>query len=329
MTWELPNHDRIADVAAMSDPVLRNVWITYTYHRLDHALAGPLGGDDLSWCAFGTWASKTAGRFIRGEFVRDPLDLLSTGARAFGYASLGLDTDIRHCVATGNRLVFAELAPLFRELVELFTHPAAERSERAQQFLARLKPGATEGGGQDPLRRAFEAYLAAADAPDTAARARLIFLANALVGRHEQTRLQPAIAAALDAPLAAMPDTGPFDVAGEFRTTLTRWLMTIDLPTGSYQLGADVPRLPDGRMFPEPLEKLDDAELLALLREIDRTPDSTRGSAATDWTSLADRMNYIVDLFRSRQRDFTLRCAPFERDQVEALHAGVLPRGRL
>jgi hypothetical protein len=329
MTWELPNHDRIAAVATMTDPVVRNVWITYTYHRLDHALAGPLGGEDVSWCAFGTWASKTAGRFIRGEFVRDPLDLMSTGARAIGYASLGLDDDIRRCVATGNQLVFTELAPLFRDLVELFAHPAAERPERTEEFLSRLKPGATLDGGQGPLRRAFEAYLAAADAPSTAARARLIFLANALVGRHEQTRLQPAIAAALAAPLAAMPDTGPFDVAGEFRATLTRWLMTIDLPTGSYLLGADVPPLPDGRMFPEPLETITDPELRALMRELDRTPDSTRGSAAADWTSLADRMNYIVDLFRSRQRDFSLRRAPFERDQVDDLHAGELPRGRL
>jgi hypothetical protein len=40
-------------------------------------------------------------------------------------------------------------------------------------------------------------------------------------------------------------------------------------------------------------------------------------------------MNYIVDLFRSRQRDTTLRAAPFAADQVDDLHIGVLPRAPL
>lgn len=31
----------------------------------------------------------------------------------------------------------------------------------------------------------------------------------------------------------------------------------------------------------------------------------------------------------SRQRDVSLRSAPFEPDQIDALYAGALPRGRL
>jgi hypothetical protein len=61
----------------------------------------------------------------------------------------------------------------------------------------------------------------------------------------------------------------------------------------------------------------------------DRTPDNLTGSAARDWTKLADRMNFIVDLFRSRQSDAGLFAPPFSLGQREIIAAGQVPPGPL
>jgi hypothetical protein len=66
-----------------------------------------------------------------------------------------------------------------------------------------------------------------------------------------------------------------------------------------------------------------------VLEAIDRTPDTTAGSAAEDWAALAERMNFIVDLFRSRQRDASLRRPPFRPDQIAAMRQGARPAGPL
>jgi hypothetical protein len=50
---------------------------------------------------------------------------------------------------------------------------------------------------------------------------------------------------------------------------------------------------------------------------------------ARDWRRLEDRMTYIVNLFRGRQRSRDLFSPPYDRHQVEALRAGVVPTGRL
>src|ERR1700722_13705117 len=57
----------VADIAAMSDPVLRNLWITQRYHELSVGLRDAGFGEDATWCGFAVWASKTAGSTIRGD----------------------------------------------------------------------------------------------------------------------------------------------------------------------------------------------------------------------------------------------------------------------
>ncbi|MDC0719064.1 hypothetical protein [Nannocystis bainbridge] len=327
-----PDAAMIAETCAMADPAQRNLWITYVYHRLEVALAGHLGGEDVSWCAYGTWASKSAGRFIRGEAVAEALRLARLGG-----AVSRVDAEVRERIGRGNLLVFAELAPLFRALVEVLARPVGQRRAAAAVAFAGLTEGATREGGQTLLRRAFAAYVTAAETGEAKARAEQILLANTLVGYHEQIRLQPAIAGALSAPLALLvtADAAPLRRAlgerlGEVaRSLLTRWMMTIELPEGALALGRDVPATRDGRMFPAALTQITDPELRAVLEEVDRTPDTTQGSAAADWAALADRMNFIVDLFRSRQRDSSLRRSPFRADQVAAMQLGLRPLGPL
>ena len=58
--------DTVGEIAAMADPVLRNLCITQRYHEFAVALRDDGCGDDATWCAFAVWASKTAGATIRG-----------------------------------------------------------------------------------------------------------------------------------------------------------------------------------------------------------------------------------------------------------------------
>src|SRR5262249_28351382 len=54
-------------ISAMIDPVRRNLKITQAYHDLQIALTRLFGEKNVTWTAYATWASKTAGSFIRGE----------------------------------------------------------------------------------------------------------------------------------------------------------------------------------------------------------------------------------------------------------------------
>jgi hypothetical protein len=321
----IPTQDEIASIIAMRDPGKRNFKITQTYHELTLALADLIGSRNVSWCAYATWASLSAGRFIR---VRGELRRTGPFARPFARVAARL----RSSMAEGNLIVFEEMAPIYARLVELLSASASPARDLLEAHLDRFAPGPVEEGGQDMLRRAFAHYYEAAFLPEGQCKAELIFLANALVGYHEQTRLQSAIAGALGAPLAL---SGSYDREGRdplaaamaerieraVRAFGTRWVMSLNLPRVTMSVGKDVPPLSGGRMFPEELRTLDNPELRALLYQLDRTPNTTCGSAAADWADLPDRMNFVVDLFRSRQQDPSLYRAPFTAAQAAAIRA--------
>jgi hypothetical protein len=87
--------------------------------------------------------------------------------------------------------------------------------------------------------------------------------------------------------------------------------------------------LPNGDLYPPDLQTIVQPEANALIAELDYTPHTPRGSGARDWTRLSDRMNYVVDFFRSRQQEITLRDDPFTPEQVQLIRAGRLPGGPL
>ena len=53
-------------IAAIRNPVIRNLEITHAYSLLAAAVAAR-SGQGANWCTFATWASRQAGRTIRGE----------------------------------------------------------------------------------------------------------------------------------------------------------------------------------------------------------------------------------------------------------------------
>jgi hypothetical protein len=364
--WPAPTVDEIAMISAMSDASLRNLKITQAYHDLKVALARIFGSENVTWCAYATWASKTAGRFIRGEevpsIVRGYLERTGPASQYTFKLELGdtrihahLDDDkiigfvesiltgVQSNVAQGNLLVFQELAPPYARMLE--------------EFAKHFTPGPVESGGQDLLIESFGHYYRAYFERDPKKRAEYLFLANSLAGYHEQIRLQEPIAQSLNAPLQTVVMTLlhaqatadlPHEMHGvirefiekamrpiaskleaEWREFSTRFLMKLMLPEVTLDLGVDVPFIGEGRSFPEVLATVENARLLELLAKLDRTPNSLTGSAARDWASLDDRMNYVVDFFRSRQQDPTLYLAPFTADQVESIRRDTFPPGPL
>ena len=378
-------------IVSVSDPVLRNLQITQRYHDLSAALGEVIGQEDVNWSTFATWASKTAGESIRNEevpaFVRDLVGATETGtpgpfaairtaikgvfppANVIGSLLLGpvtsTLTDVSANIARGNLKVFAELAPQFARFVATFQSDvggaAPADSAKLDAYLAPFSPGPPESGGQELLVKAFTAYHSAIFERNPTKKARLIFLANCLIGLHEQTRLQPDIEAALDAPIGdvllshlhrSLKDSAPVSVhdsliAAVERPALavvpeletlweriaTRYLMRLALPGGQVlALGRDIPHRAAARDFlPEALKEITDpSDLVKLLDAYDRArADSGEGSASVDWAKLPDRMNFIVNLFRSAQQETTLFGPPFTPEQRAAFEAGTIPHGLL
>lgn len=381
-----PDLAEIERIQRLEDRVLRNLQITLAYARLSAALDRRLGSGDANWCTFATWASKRAGRTIRAEELRARLrrrfeldDDLSEALRRVNVALLrrklalllgpehllarllGLVEEVSRWIAEGNLKVFAELGPAFAALLALTEAGAPTDSERVESFLGRFRPGATEADGQELPRAAFGHYLAALAEPDPKRKAELILLANDQVGLHEQTRLQPNIAGALEAPIQRFAEWLRQDLRSRLPVWwLVRWqlgllgfrpeqllapvvavvtriwceevttlLMELPVPDQVLDLGWDLPPLPGEPMFPPSLRELEHPELLALLARVDRTVNTTSGSGARDWTSLPDRMHFITDLFRSRQRHRPLLEPPFSPEQCQAILEGRVPAGAL
>lgn len=227
-----PSVEDVEQVSRLSDPVLRNLWITNHYHRL--AVSFPSGaGGGANWCTFAVWASRQAGQTIRGEDVLDVIERRlgresrlinginrlwrgvfvyamehpeSKRARALRIVTAGPLSRASDAVARGNRKVYEEIAREFARFLPLCRNGVIAPNELAV-FLAGLRPGDAPEG-QDYLRRAFTHYAAALETADPVARAELVLLSNLMIGLHEQTRLQPEILEALEVPFATFDDVG-------------------------------------------------------------------------------------------------------------------------
>jgi hypothetical protein len=366
----------ITEIAALPDPVLRNLWITQCYHELAVQLRDAGLAEDATWCAFAVWASKTAGATIRGQELPERVqELLANDDQATGALSrfnhgLGswLERSIEHThllhiveevsaqvsasIAEGNRLVFAELAPLFSALLTDWTGGTdAARSNAASELAASIKLLHDQGVDTTNVSAAFAAYQQALG--DQGQRPTLVLAANILAVSHEQERLQPNIADALNAAISDVFDTVMqrdvtphlphadahrlFDrVAGDIGTALERvWqsaltelMLRLITPAQTFDLHRNVPPLPDG-LFPHELADLTGTAAEAPFRQWDRAHGTGDPTGADDWAVLPERMNYIATLFRSRQRHEVLFRPPFSETQLAALADGRLPEGPL
>jgi hypothetical protein len=384
-----PTVDDVDAIAAMDNPMLRNLQITQCYAELSTAMRARTG-TAADWCTFATWASRQAGSTIRGEDFLDALDRL-LGRKSWILAPLGSisrwllrkglfqpDTRLGHVVAEihtpfdaferaskevaiGNLKVFAEIGHQFARFIATVPVDAAEDSPEFLEFAAGLRPGPPPDG-QAYLRDAFAHYQHQRHESDAGARAAWILLANLKIGLHEQTRLQPQIASAVDAPIVTAEDLGArvLDVlipsskhwphiahdplarvigwiAGRIRresVAITREIVTQAL------MVLTVPIDPDGSYKALPLGDGLDAAVPPLLRvaypfldsfvkTYDPCPPGGTHCGARDWCDLGQRMHYIVHLFRAYAETRSLFVSPFTPEQVASFRAGILPDGEL
>jgi hypothetical protein len=307
--------DEALQIAAMTDPVIRNLRITECYSRL--AAAMPPGS--ANWCTFATWASRQAGRTIRGEDLLYRLQgelrreaellhpiqsfwrwLLRRGLLRentwFGRLHTPFDAFelASDAVARGNLKVFAEIGVVFATWLDDGVAPS-----------------------EPPLlSQAFARYAARRSDEQ-------IVLANLEIGLHEQTRLQPEIREALDAALAPTRHLLAWPLQRKLtqlsRKVITESLMVLTLPAVVLSLGRNL----------EAPGEVTDPELRELMGRYEPAPPAVDDCGAEDWSELDQRMHYIVHLFRAHHADGTLGTPPFTPVQVERILAGELPDGDL
>ncbi len=385
----VPTVIEVEAICATPDPVVRNLRITQVYSELSSALAARTGAG-ANWCTFATWASKQAGQTIRQEDLARRIEDDLGGSEAVGLTVMRIQHFLRaighaadghriaralreaasparklartsDAVARGNLKVFEEVGREFARFLAMLGAPGASAPEAIERFCEGLRPG-DPPEGQAGLRAAFAGYHRALTTTGAKPRAEGLFLANLRIGLHEQTRLQPEIREALEAPAVDPRELrerlleqllldapwltwarirlerwrGRLDLLDEacrrlaealreaVREAVTEKLTTLALPGETLRLGRDVPGA-----FSEDLRALADPDLVALLATIDPAPDTPVGSGAGDWSSLAERMHFIADLFRTRHGILTLLDPPFSPDQARAIKAGHRPAGRL
>ncbi len=383
-----PTLIEVEAIAARRDPVIRNLQITQCYHELSAAVAARVGLH-ANWCTFATWASKQAGQSIRREDLARTLDWLLNASTATTAAhevtisvqrlgTLRKPRQIREsvwdvvnpaaaidraseAVARGNQKVFAEIGREFARFCADCLSDVDFNADHLAQFVGELRPGEPPDG-QRYLQQAFARYYQAFFARDVKTRLELLLLANLEIGFHEQTRLQPEIAAAMEAAIIEPKEftrrllkalfpyrgwlarfrlwltrllTGPtpldravdallMEVRRLVRLFITEYMLSIDLAGTRLKLGDDLTA-----EFPLDLRTIANPDLRALLERIDPTPDSVRDSGALDWAELADRIHFIADMFRCYATSAAVFNPPFTPDQVIALKAGQRPIGPL
>ena len=372
----------VARIAALENPVIRNLEITECYADLSAAMRARTGGA-TDWCTFATWASRQAGSTIRGEDLLDNLDrrlgrkrwllaplasvnrlLLRKGlfqpdsalGRIIAEIHSPFDAFERASaeVARGNLKVFAEIGREFARFMTSVPADAGEDSEAFVAFAAGLRPGAPPDG-QDLLREAFACYQRPRHETDPGARAAWILLANLKIGCHEQIRLQPQIAAAVDAPLATAADLGArvlhalipssrdwpgvvhapakYALGGlalvvrreavkVTREVVTEAMMVLSVPGAVLSLGRDL-----DAPVPEVLAGAPLPFLAGFVQEYDPCPRGGIACAASDWCDLRQRMHDSTPLFRAYAETASRFSRPFKPEQVAAFRAGHVPHG--
>jgi hypothetical protein len=112
---------------------------------------------------------------------------------------------------------------------------------------------------------------------------------------------------------------------------MTRFLVNVSLPDEVVWAAHGVPRrrgAPDAPLFPSGLADLTAPSARDAFAMWDLAEGTTTGTIVTNWADLGDRMNFAVNILRSRQQDPTLFDSPFTATVGELLDT-VLAQGRL
>ncbi len=216
----------------------------------------------------------------------------------------------------GNRTVLEDIGSETGRFVTWFASAKDNNPVAFNRFLEGFRPGKTEQGGQDLLRRAFTHYYRAAQTRDVQKKQQECYFANCLAILHEHIRLQRYISGAL-----------PWVV----RRCVTFRLMRYEVGPLRMAVSDDVPSL-DGLDYPVSLGHFRDPEVIAFLfgpDGLDRGGKGLIGTRTRDWTRLGQRMKYIVNLFRAFHLHPDVTAAPYSSPQLDQIRDGQVPQGSL
>ena len=93
-------------------------------------------------------------------------------------------------------------------------------------------------------------------------------------------------------------------------------------------MSGDLPLLPTRRIYPDVLSSLEHPEMQAVAHRYG-TPSGPRLFKSRDWANLDQRMQFIFELFRTRQKSLELFDPPFLYQQRLAIATDQLPVGSL
>jgi len=329
--------------------------------------------------------SRQAGHTIRGEDLRDnlarrallPSPILSINERigkwlirrglfnpntrlgrlaaAVGSPIQGLESASRQ-IAEGNKKVFEEIGREFARFLATRASDTTRDDTALETFCATLRPGPPPDG-QDRLKEAFRHYYAAKFTADPIERAQLEYLANVLVGFHEQIRLQAQIESGRTAPIVDEARWG-VDLVTAIFTGATRWwswlrtslgavlrvvlrpardailrlvrevvteeLMTLTVAGQRYSLARAI-----SLAVPTELQKLTNCDLVAVMASLPAPVGASGDVGAMDWADFGQRMRYIAYLFRVYHRRADVCDSPFTVAQIAGIRAGQIPDGQL
>jgi hypothetical protein len=330
----------VHDIAALPDPLLCNWLISRTYHRASLDVARLLGREDINWMTMAAWSSAHVGRALRGEICLLPRLAMEAAA---GKQIEAVRRDVGRslgALAYINKLIFQSIVPCF----SLFVQEAAARDAAGFEGILRrhLDALSDRSGRPDILVAGFSAYHRATHAASADARAQYIFLGNACVALHEQSKLDALLAQVLDARSLCewlhrwspgLAGVDPLDITRRIQTRTVFWIL---LPDEVLWMGRPVPpRRRDRPAIPASLRSFDalDAASRRVLDEVlahDRSRGRLDRTAASDWSKLGDRMTYILNLFRSRQMETRLFDDPLDdRSLVPRLRMQVKARSAM
>ncbi|GAB2952616.1 hypothetical protein GCM10027048_17240 [Hymenobacter coalescens] len=343
-----PLEQEIHAALAEPNPVLANLKITRCHYLLSEALQRVLGAEaGANFHSWAVWGSRKAGVTIRQEDLdqarRDgtivggivgavvglscgwlmgfPMLALPAGALLGLACGAGVGRLIirrsrrvsAQLILAGNRTVLEDIGLQTARFVARFSSPDTLTTAAENDFLAHLRSGSAEKGGQELLRQAFSQYFTAARATDVTRKQEAVYLANCFAVWHEHVRLEPYIRGAM--PLI-------------IRRCVTQRLLQFDIGPRRLAVAQDVPLVTP--LLPLSAEQ---APAIRLLRSIggplSELATPAFRTAAQDWTRIQERMRYVFTLFRAFHTEPQVLSAPYPPPQLAAIAGGQFPFGAL
>ena len=263
-------------------------------------------------------------------------------------------------LALAEQLVTEDELPILHRLKEL-----GRDVERVEFYDDVLRALADAGGYQPELKQAFDLYERAAGWQDPPADAHpserrrrpadLIFEANMRITAVEQVILDKAVTAVInhvprhiteqtEGRLATFAErslrvprliaqvnsskrlSGMAAIAKDvWARVMTDQVLVVAFPTETIRLGRDISSRDWREPFYAPDLQVLSPAAEALFDQFDRSLGDGRGAGAGDWRRFDDRLNFAVNLLRSRQQEASLFWQPFTDEDVTRVWHGLYP----